>query len=121
MVALEVDALALEALERGDLHDGNEAAPQVAQLALRAADVDLHLLDARARLLEGLDRLVDHGDHARIDREDAVVARIGDRLAGDRAAQRRHEVDAAFDAVGVARIVARQDRHRQGGILDGPA
>ena len=53
-----------------------------------------------------------------IDREDAVVARIGDLLAGDRGAQRAHEVHLALDRVGVARIVAGEHRHRQGGVLD---
>ena len=86
MVAEKIDALALEAVDRGDLLRRAEAAPDVAQLALRAADADIHFLDMRARFLERRDGLVDHSDDARVDGEDAVVARVGDLLAGDRGA-----------------------------------
>ena len=44
VVAAEVDAFALECLQRGDLFRGDEPAPHVAQLALRPAEPELDLL-----------------------------------------------------------------------------
>src|SRR5689334_4156565 len=73
----------------------------------------------RACLLEGRERFVYCGDHPWTDREDAVVARIGDLLARNGTAERGDEVHAAVNGIWVARIVAGEHRHRQGGILDG--
>ena len=102
VVANEIDPLALEPFQRGDLLRRDQTAPDVGELALRAVDADLHVLHMRSRLLEGRDGLVDHRDHAWVDREDAVVARVGDPFAGHRAAKRGHEVDLAVDAIGIA-------------------
>ena len=83
MVAHEIDALALEAFEHRHLLGRDEPAPHVAQLHMRAADIDLDLLDMGARFLKDRHGPIDHGDDPLIDREDPIVAGIGDLLAGD--------------------------------------
>ena len=66
------------------------------------ADIELYLLDMGAGFLEGSHRLVDYGGHALVDRENAVVARIGDFLAGDRAVSAALKSTCLRQRVGIA-------------------
>ena len=119
MLADEVEALALEAIECGNLLWCNVAAPHVAQFHVRVPDADVDLLDPGTGCLKRRHCLVGHGGHAAVDGEDAIVARIGDGLALQRGAHRRHEIDAALDGKGIGRIITRQRIHRQRAVLDG--
>src|SRR5207244_257681 len=81
----KVEALALEAIQCGNLPVCDETAPQVAEFLLRTIDAKLDLFDMGARFFECHNRLVDHRDDALVDWEDAVVARVADALALDQA------------------------------------
>ncbi len=120
MLAQQVEAAQTHALERDDREWDDHPAPEIRELALVARDAELHLLDRGSGLLERLDRLAHDLRDARIDREDVEVGAVGDAHALDRAARRRQEVDVLVEAVGIARVVARERVQHERRVLDRP-
>ena len=113
VLAEQIDPGRLQALDRAEVETGDHAAPQIGQLEVVVGDVEVDHVDGCPGSGERLHGIGDHGGNSRVDRVHTEVGAVRDARTAQVALQRFERMDRVAQAVGIARVVARQHIEHQ--------